>query len=814
MSRKIISLFISLMLLFTCLLPVNTFAAASENLVFELDLSNATVDDVNAANGVSGGNSEVTVIGTPALGQINNNKYLSFSTGKAIKVQDSDFANQNEMTFEAWIKGSNFGSSDTSGDYRMAIMTTGSSESSYRYDIYGSGNSIFYRPGGPKATSSTNAPDTRYNSKFADYDEKWSHFVFTRKWTPVQGAEDGTGRWTGELYVNGVKITPNYTNNDSNQLRCDETNMYAVIGNNAYYTKPFKGDIATFKIYNSILDAATIAAKYNAEKNDYITYADTLQLQEISKSGNTISAAAGEITLTFNNYLDTSTLENGITFVKADGTKIKGGAYVTPKDSFTNEAVIRYGALELNGEYCLNITSDLKSVNNKPFSGNGTYTYTAVKDYIFYDDFTGEEYVVGENPPTDGIIEYTSTNIADDASNITVCGDDSFRYISMKGGGEKEKNSRIKLVFDTPITESVLAADIKLRPSSSDGVANDDTPRNVMTIAGSTASVQLANMRYGFVEANTAPGKNATLVGDIHFEATDSRGFYDLNALFEKNRAGNYVVTIKNANAPLEGKAVYTTNSISDIKSIEISHLYPLNVAQATSVSADVACIAIYKMTAPGIIYTNFGELDRDDDILKIVFNDDLEESTIDESVFALIAPDGNAVYTEYMGYDADTRTVTLKLNDYLDSSTEYTLSMGDITAKSGLVMSGNEYPYTTKADAVESESVKVYNEDGTEIPTLDNISEFKASVSVANNGENNKVCVVALVLYDANGRIIKLIKNTEDGTVNSGDSKTISAEADSSELTGVDKIKILAWTENGNGAVSLIKPVVLEKSN
>ncbi len=817
MPRKIISLFISLMLLFTCLVPVNIVAAtADESLVFEMDLSNATSDSISSGvvNGVSGGNSAISVIGTPVLGQINNNKYLSFSGRAAVKVEDSDFINQNEMTFEAWIKGSSFGSADTAGDYRMAIMTTGSSESSYRYDIYGSGNSIFYRPGGPKATSSANAPDTRYISKFTDYDEKWSHFVLTRKWTPAQGAAEGTGRWSGEIYVNGVKITPNYTNDNNDQLRCDETNLYAVIGNNAYYTKPFKGDIATFKIYTSILDATTIAAKYNAEKNDYITYADTLQLLDISANGNTISNAAGEITLSFNNYLDTSTLENGISFVNADGSEIKGGAYVSPKDSFTNEVVVRYGALELNGEYCLNITPELKSVNNKPFSGEEIHTFTAVKEYIFYEDFKGAEYIVGENPPSDGSIEYTSSNITNDSTNITVCGDDTFRYISMKGGGEKEKNSRIKVVFDTPITENVFATDVKLRPSSSDGAANNNTPRNVMTIAGPSASVQLANMRYGFVEANSAPGNNATVVGDINFEVTDDRGFYDLNTVFEKNSDGNYVVTLKNTNAPLEGKAVYTTKNISDIKSIEISHLYPLDVSQATSVSADVACIAIYKMTAPGILYTNFEELSRDDDILKIVFNDDLEESAIDASVFSLIAPDGNAVYTEYMGYDADTRTATLKLNDYLDSSSEYILSIEDISSKSGLVMSGREYSYITKADVVETKSVKALNEEGTEITSLDNISEFKGSVSVSNNGESGKVCVVALVLYDANGRIIKLIKNTEDGTVNSGGEKTISAVADSSELTGVDKIKMLAWIENQNGAVTLIKPVVLEKSN
>ena len=822
MSRKIISLFVSLMLLFTCLLPVNIFAATgNENLVFEMAFSSDSSGNDTVVNGVSGGNSTVTVSGSPAWGQINNNKYLSFSGNARVKVEDSDFINQNEMTFETWIKGSNFGASDTTNSYRLAVMATGMAESNWRYDIYGSTNDIFYRPGGPKGTSLTapnplvNAPDTRYNDKLADYDEKWCHYVFTRKWTPTQGAAVGQGRWSGELYVNGVKITPNYTNDNNDQLRCDETNLYMLIGNNGYYSAPFLGSIATFKVYNSILDAATIAAKYNAEKNNFITYADTLVLEDISESDNTISDAAGEITLKFNNYLDTSTLKNGITFTKADGTEIKGGAYVTPKDDFTNEAVIRFGALELNGEYCLNITSDLKSVNNKSFSGNGTYPYTAVKEYIFYDDFKGTEYTVGGNPPTDGSIEYTSSNEVDDASNITVCGDDSFRYISMNGGGTVNQNSRIKLVLDTPVTEDVFAVDVKLRPASSNGAANDDTPRNVMTVAGTSASVQLANMRYGFVEANTAPGAIATLVGDIDFNVTDARGFYNLNAVFEKNSTGNYVVTLKNANAPTEGKAVYTTKNISDVKAIEISHLYPLNDSQATNVTADVACIAVYKMTAPEILYTNFGELDRNDDTIKIVYNDDLDESTLDASAFSLVAADGSYVNTEYMGYNSATRTVTLKLRDYLDSSAVYKLCTEEIASESGLTSAAGEHLYASKADDVETSSIKAYNEAGTEIQSLDNISEFKGSVSVDNNGTGNKTCVVALVLYDANGRIIKLIKNNPvDGTVNSGTDKTISAEAGSSDLSGVDKIKMLAWIEDENGAVSLIKPVVLEKSN
>ncbi len=821
MSRKIISLFISLMLLFTCLLPVNIFAStANESLVFEMDLSNASSGSIAVANSVTGGNSTVTTIGAPVLGQINNNKYLSFSGTAAVKVVDSDFINQNEMTFEAWIKGTNFGSSDT-GDYRMAIMTTGASENNYRYDIYGSANDIFYRPGGPKGTSLTapnplvNAPDTRYNDKLADYDEKWSHFVFTRKWTPTQGEAAGQGRWSGELYVNGVKITPNYTNDNNDQLRCDETNLYAVIGNNSYYTKPFKGNIATFKIYNSILDAASIAAKYNAEKNNYITYANTLMLEEISESGSTISDAAGEITLKFNNYLDISTLKNGITFTKADGSEIKGGAYVVPKGDFTNEAVVRYGALEEGAEYIINITAYLKSVNNIPFSGNGEHRYTAEKKYIYYEDFKGIEYIVGQNPPIGGELQYTSSNVDNDSSNITVCGDDSFRYISMNGGGDVTLNSRIKLVFDSVIDADAFAVDVKLRPSSSNGAANDNTPRNVMTVAGSTASVQLANMRYGFVEANTAPGANATLVGDIDFEATDSRGFYDLNAIFSKNSAGKYVITLTNANAAIEGKAEYTTKNIADVKSIEISHLYPLDASQASNVTADVARIAVYKMTSPEILYTNFSELDRNDDTIKIVYNDDLDESTLAASAFSLVAADGSYVNTEYIGYDSATRTVTLKLKDYLDSSATYKLCTGELASETGLILAGGEHSYTAKASAVETSSIKAYNEAGTEIQSLDNISEFKGSVSVTNKGTGNKSCVVALVLYDANGRIIKLIKNNPvDGTVNSGGSKTISAEAGSSDLIGVDKIKMLAWIEDINGAVSLIKPVVLEKSN
>lgn len=821
MSRRLIAFTVSLVLLLACFAPMGV-SAESENLIFDLDLSGSTEDDILAVNAVTGGNSSITVKGSPQLGEINGMKFLNFGTrdsvdrAAAIKIEDSDFANNDQMTFEMWIKGFEFGT-DSSGSMQsnIAVMATADTgDSAARFEIYSyPPNSLHYRPSGPnnmqKATGGTvGYVNNEYWKKTFDYDEEWSHFVFTRVWTK---SGDG-GKWSGDLYINGVKQSASIRNADSVGLRADETDMFLVIGNRSLYDRSFLGDVAKFRVYNSVLSASSIMEKYEAEKMNFVNYPDTLEVETLSVDGDTIDEMEGSINITFNNYLDVSTVADGISFTKEDGSEIGGGAYISADSDFTNQVRISFGKLDAGEIYSLNITPKLKSINKKPYSGQESFVYTAEKGYIFYEDFMGEEYTVGENPPTGGVLNYTSSDSDGSAENIMVCGDEFSRYISMTGGGTVNKNSRITLNFGTEISDDAFVMDLKIRPASMGTAPNDNTPRDVLTVKGPSASVRLANMRYGYLEANTAPGAAASLAGDINFTETDENGFYDAQIIFEKNGDGNYIMTLKNANAENEGEAVFTTNNIKSIKSIELSHLYPLDDTQATMVSADIAKIAISKLIVPKIIYTNFGELERDDNTVKIVFNDALSSDTVDERTFSIVAPDGENVNAEFGGYDEETRTATLILRDYLEPSTEYTLCVREAEAVSGLVMRAAEYPLVSKAAEIQAESVKVYNQNNVKIENLNGATEIKASVAVANNGTDDTVCTAVLMMYGDDGRILGFSKNVEDGTVSGNSDGTVNVKGTLPE--GVKTVKIMAWAEKDNGAVSLMMPVVIEKNN
>lgn len=806
MSRKILALLISVTLIISLFSGVLTASAADEKLVFELDLSNWTDAGKAVSNAVSGNDSVINVIGSPTMGEVSGNKFLNFTGGgtAGIKVADEDFINQNELTVELWAKGTDFGETG-SKSYRIFSMATGAGgDSTSVMDIFGYNGRIFHRPGG------TGAIDRKYRqADFSAYDEKWAHFVLTRKWNPA-AANDGTGTWSGDLYINGTKLTPaEEAGNKEAQAKRTETSAFIGIGNRASFDTGFYGAIARFKVYQSVLSDKAIADKYAEEKYDFIEYADTMEIESISAESGKISDAAGEIKVTFNNYIDTATLEDGIKFTKADDSQIKGGYCVVAEDEYTKEAKILYGKLENNEDYVLNITSALKSKNGKTFTGDRSFEYTAEASYIFFEDFEGDEYVVGENPPAHSNIIYTSTEVENDSSNHLVCETNGEKYISMSGGGEVTKNSRISVAFDTPIEDDTFVVDLKIRPYAKNDAPNNNTPRDIMIVSNGTSSLTLGSIRYGDVRTQVEYiGSGATATGGASFTKTDENGFYDVRTRFVKQANGMYTITFLNPNSEKDGSAVFVAKSIGSVKSIVLSHLYPLDAATATDVSADIARIAVYKETEPKVLFTDFEKLERSDNEIKVVFNDDINEDLLTDDTFVLLTPDGRAVNMEYKDYSD--RVVTLKLNDFLEPSTEYTLKVGGIQSVSGFTFEGGEYKYASKHLNVIVDDVKLCNQSGAEIGNLNGITSFEASVDFVGTEEDTTCCVL-LVLYDEDGRIIRIEKNNPaDSLVKAGKKKTITTKV--LDMSGIEKIKTIVWTEAEDKAELMLEKVIQQE--
>jgi len=216
----------------------------------------------------------------------------------------------------------------------------------------------------------------------------------------------------------------------------------------------------------------------------------------------------------------------------------------------------------------------------------------------------------------------------------------------------------------------------------------------------------------------------------------------------------------------------------------------------------------VYKETEPKVLFTDFEKLERSDKEVKVVFNDDINETLLTEDTFVLLAPDGRAVNMEYKDYSD--RVVTLKLNDFLEPSTEYTLKIGGLQSVSGFTFGGGEYKYTTKPLNVIVNDVKLCNQSGAEIENLNGITSFEASVDFVGTEEDTTCCVL-LVLYDEDGRIIRIEKNNPaDSLVKAGKKKTITTKV--LDMSGIEKIKTIVWTEAEDKAELMLEKVIQQE--
>lgn len=227
-----------------------------EKLVFDMDLTNYT-DENPVVTSKDCGNNVITVQGTLASGElVTGQKYLTFDNAAGennkagIKVIDNTLMNQEAMTVETWVRGTNFGAKDGMGE--TSRIFEGPRMLARGYDLSGN-TALWYEPNGD------NASFRIQRTNMSAYDDKWTHLAFTKSY------DEAEGTWTGTLYINGSK----YTSKEYEAAFGDEKSNVLMIGNSKDLTCGFEGDIATFKVYNTELTAEQIKAKFN-ESDDVI----------------------------------------------------------------------------------------------------------------------------------------------------------------------------------------------------------------------------------------------------------------------------------------------------------------------------------------------------------------------------------------------------------------------------------------------------------------------------------------------------------------------------------------------------------------
>ena len=288
-SKKSVAVFILIAMLIA-LLPHSSMALESENLIFDMDLSEYT-DENPVVKSAAGGSQEITVLGTPKLGTTESGqKYLTFDNLKGtannaasdaktgIKVVDDLFMNQEAMTVEALVRGNNFGKKPN--DRYRNYLFHGPSMQVHIYDT--AANSILcWDPAGDKGDAFR-----LKQGEMQQFNDQWTHFVFTKAY------DSEAGKWVGNLYIDGEKIkTAEYT-----AAFATSTNNILIIGNSNDIERSFDGDIASFKVYNSELTDDKVKEKYEDSLyggNDTERLIFDMDLSEYADENPVVKSATG-----------------------------------------------------------------------------------------------------------------------------------------------------------------------------------------------------------------------------------------------------------------------------------------------------------------------------------------------------------------------------------------------------------------------------------------------------------------------------------------------------------------------------------------
>ncbi|MBQ3573067.1 MAG: LamG domain-containing protein, partial [Clostridia bacterium] len=343
----------------------------SGSLVFDLDLSGYDSASSDPAKGIKDAASDSvtedltlhsgTVVETFLAGSDIKALKLKRTQQGGIKALDSGVdavASSNAMTVETWMKVDN--SAGNNGSGHALIYTTASEAHNWQLVPAVTTDSKT----GITSMSVTNAihKTTIARHENVTFDE-WAHYVFTREYdTTAQTC-------TLTLYVNGVQTDRQTMMNVSGPQTMSGGILHIGGGtfrNTANYA--IDGSMATFKIYSAAMTQAQALAKYNAEKDSYVS--QLIGVESVAPAGGTeaepkeISLEAGQIEINFNNSVKPSDLSK-ITFTKADNSPANK-VNIDFAANNTKKVIVSYGEQEELTNFVLKIDSSLSSTYDKP----------------------------------------------------------------------------------------------------------------------------------------------------------------------------------------------------------------------------------------------------------------------------------------------------------------------------------------------------------------------------------------------------------------------------------------------------------------
>ena len=726
----------SLIIFIAALLLVNVFFTVNaENTGFYLDLSSENITFSGDENAV------VSYNGTPQIKSLTSfsgtKKYVDLRSG-TVNIDSTAIKNLDKISVNLW-----FNLYDTKQKTLLSFEDeAGKSDFNVSYDgngqlvyVVGYRNSKFQITKKASVSSAVNM---------------WNNIVFTREWNSV------SKRWSYTLYLNGALLVSEYAGG----IQTSQDDMKLYIGGN---TDKNNLGISDMYIFDEVLDALKVSNSYNANKESFSELSDTMNITEVlPKKGGAIKIDENHITVKFDNYINAEDADKYVEFVKENGEALGGSVFVKAKNKALD---LYFGNLEPEENYILRFKEGLKSVNGISLEPC-EFAFTAENDYIVNEDFSDDEnYVVGEAPKTVGKIRYFSDGNWT-ASNMEVCETpDGDKYVSLKAG-RADKDNFIDMTFDTPVTDKVIISDMKVRVYN---VLNDNhvitTPNSLMRVYVNENAISpfsiVGESANGVFQGNTTQENLTYTTYRMSENTRDQNGFNSVRIIAAKNENGYYAMKMLDKNTDGSEYFLKTNNpnaiAVERITGLAATLLYPTGDDWETQIANDRYFLSdwkVYFAPEPKIIYVNADEITPMSESISVYLNDEAaSESLSSDSIILRRKDTQKEIAVSVNGYDPKKRQVEIVPEECLDYGTEYEIILNGVKTKLGAKADNSAYSFKVGDRKLRvASNIFEKNAEGANI-----------SVSVTNDTEENKIIVLAAIVYnEANQAVCSYTKEFE----------------------------------------------------
>lgn len=726
----------SLIIFIAALLLVNVFFTVNaENTGFYLDLSSENITFSGDENAV------VSYNGTPQIKSLTSfsgtKKYVDLRSG-TVNIDSTAIKNLDKISVNLW-----FNLYDTKQKTLLSFEDeAGKSDFNVSYDgngqlvyVVGYRNSKFQITKKASVSSAVNM---------------WNNIVFTREWNSV------SKRWSYTLYLNGALLVSEYAGG----IQTSQDDMKLYIGGN---TDKNNLGISDMYIFPEVLDALKVSNSYNANKESFSELSDTMNITEVlPKKGGAIKIDENHITVKFDNYINAEDADKYVEFVKENGEALGGSVFVKAKNKALD---LYFGNLEPEENYILRFKEGLKSVNGISLEPC-EFAFTAENDYIVNEDFSDDEnYVVGEAPKTAGKIRYFSDGNWT-ASNMEVCETpDGDKYVSLKAG-RADKDNFIDMTFDTPVTDKVIISDMKVRVYN---VLNDNhvitTPNSLMRVYVNENAISpfsiVGESANGVFQGNTTQENLTYTTYRMSENTRDQNGFNSVRIIAAKNENGYYAMKMLDKNTDGSEYFLKTNNpnaiAVERITGLAATLLYPTGDDWETQIANDRYFLSdwkVYFAPEPKIIYVNADEITPMSESISVYLNDEAaSESLSSDSIILRRKDTQKEIAVSVNGYDPKKRQVEIVPEECLDYGTEYEIILNGVKTKLGAKADNSAYSFKVGDRKLRvASNIFEKNAEGANI-----------SVSVTNDTEENKIIVLAAIVYnEANQAVCSYTKEFE----------------------------------------------------